>query len=515
MNLLQELNIKQCKHEVDARNISDLFIQEKNRLKQFSKQYNGLYYDYSKNNISAHELELLIQLLEKSNLSDKIADMFNGKKINITENRAVLHTALRSNHDLYIDNINIRHDIKQVQTKIEQFAKAVHDGSFTGYSGKNIDTIINIGIGGSDLGIVLSSEALYNYRMPNMKIHFISCVDLEMAKQILANINPETSLFIIASKTFTTQETIINANFVKSWFKNQLLDNIDQDLAITKHFLAVSNNLEACLKFGIAEENIFVFWEWVGGRYSIWSAVGLALILYIGYANYSNLLLGANQMDDHFVKTELANNIPVLMALVGIWNINICKHQSLLISPYNYLLRSLPCYLQQLEMESNGKSTDRQGNLVNYQTSPIIWGESANNAQHAYYQMLHQGTITVPIDIIIQKPKTKEDNVLFANATAQAQALMQGEYNINQHKMFLGNKPTSFIILEDISPYYLGMLLALYEHKVFVQGIIWNINSFDQMGVELGKRLTNNILNSSYQNNLNDMSTEYLIQLLT
>lgn len=496
-----------------ARTILDLFKQDSNRLEKFSRQYKGLYYDFSKNNISDKNLDNLLDLANKCNLKQKINDMFSGVKINTTEDRAVLHIALRSNQDLLINNKNIQKDIKTVQAKMENFCKNVHNGSFTGYSGKKINTIVNIGIGGSDLGIVLTSEALYNYRKDDMNIHFISSVDLEMAKQVLANINPETTIFIIASKTFTTQETSINAHFVRSWFESQIAENINSKDAIKKHFLAVSNNLEGCLKFGIAEENIFLFWDFVGGRYSIWSAVGLALVLYIGYENYVNMLSGAKAMDDHFKNNDFLDNIPVLMALVGIWNINICDYKSLLISPYNYCLRSLPAYLQQLEMESNGKSTSLQGNLISYQTSPVVWGNSANNAQHAYYQMLHQGTQTIPVDIIIAKPN-QDDNVLFANAVAQSQAFMQGEDNDDKHRLFKGNKPNNFIIIDAISPYYIGMLIAMYEHKVFVQGAIWDINSFDQMGVELGKRLTNKILNESYKNDITDDSTEYLIQQL-
>ncbi len=497
-----------------TRTILDLFTRDSNRLEKFSRQYSGLYYDFSKNNISDQNLEDLLDLANKCNLKQKINDMFSGVKINITEDRAVLHTALRSKQDLIINNKNIQQDIKLVQAKMENFCKNLHSGLFTGYSGKKINTIVNIGIGGSDLGIVLTSEALYNYRQADMKIYFISSVDLEMAKQVLANINPETTIFIIASKTFTTQETTFNAHFVRSWFEAQLAKTIDSKEAIKKHFLAVSNNLQGCLKFGIAEENIFLFWDFVGGRYSIWSAVGLALVWYIGYDNYTKLLSGAKAMDDHFKNTDFSENIPVLMALVGIWNINICNYRCLLISPYNYCLRSLPDYLQQLEMESNGKSTNMQGDIISYQTSPVVWGTSANNAQHAYYQMLHQGTQTIPVDVIIAKPNP-DDNILFANAIAQSQAFMQGEDNHDKHRLFQGNKPNSFIMLDAISPYYIGMLLALYEHKVFVQGAIWNINSFDQMGVELGKRLTNKILDESYKNDITDSSTKYLIQQLS
>lgn len=514
MDISKELTTLKQQYQANTKHISDLFKEDSNRLEKFSRQYNGLYYDFSKNNISNQNLDNLLELASKCNLKQKINDMFAGVKINTTEDRAVLHTALRSKQNLIINGINIEQDIKNVQAKMEKFCNNVHSGLITGYSGKKINTVVNIGIGGSDLGIVLTSEALYNYRKTNMEIHFISSVDLEMAKQVLSNIDPETTLFIIASKTFTTQETTINANFVREWFKDQLANTVASKEAIKKHFLAVSNNLQGCLQFGIAEENIFLFWEFVGGRYSIWSAVGLALILYIGYENYTKMLAGAQAMDDHFKNTNFSDNIPILMALVGIWNINICDYSSLLISPYNYCLRSLPAYLQQLEMESNGKSTNLQGKLINYQTSPVIWGASANNAQHAYYQMLHQGTQTIPVDVIIAKPN-QGNNVLFANAIAQSQAFMQGEENNDMHRLFKGNKPNNFLLLNDISPFFVGMLLALYEHKVFVQGVIWNINSFDQMGVELGKRLTNKILDGSYKNDINDSSTEYLIKQLS
>lgn len=495
-----------------SRQIVEMFKNDLNRQQEFSLNLQNLYYDFSKNNITQEELNLLIDLAQDCNLKSKIEDMFSGKKINSTENRAVLHTALRSGKPLLIDGHNLQDEISTVQSKIKKFCNDIHSGNITGFSGKKIDTIVNIGIGGSDLGIVLTCEALQNFKIPKMKIHFISSVDIDMAQQVLSQIDYETTMFIIVSKTFTTQETSLNAGFVKNWLEQLLqqnhINNIEE--CVRKHFIAVSNNLQGCLNFGIHQDNIFLFWEFVGGRYSIWSAVGLALALYIGYENYALLLSGAKAMDEHFRSTDFRYNIPVIMALIGIWHTNICNYGSLLISPYNYCIRSLPSYLQQLEMESNGKSIDLQGHKINYQTCPVIWGESANNAQHAYYQMLHQGTQTIPIDVIITKP-TAQNITLFANAVAQSQAFMMGEENDNLHKLFVGNKPTSTILLNEISPYNIGMLLALYEHKVFVQGVIWNINSFDQMGVELGKKLTNKILDKSYKNTFTDCSTEYLL----
>lgn len=476
--------------------ITDLFKVDDKRRQKFSRQLQGLSYDFSKQNIDDSDLLALLNLVKPHDwLTKKIKSMFVGDKINTTEHRAVLHTALRNyNQELIVDGHNISTDILAVQQKIQSLSQAMDKGQLTGYSNKKINTIVNIGIGGSDLGLVLASEALEHYHRPDCNIYFISSVDFDATKQVWEKINPETTVFIIVSKTFTTQETMVNAKLIKSWFEQLLLaNNHNPSLAIKKQFFAVSNNLSACLNFGISYENIFLFWDFVGGRYSIWSAVSLSLVLYIGYDHYLQMLEGAKVMDDHFQSAPLVDNIPVLMALIGIWNINICNCTSLLIAPYNQCLRSLPAYLQQLEMESNGKSINSQGQTCNYQTSPIIWGSSANNAQHAYYQMLHQGTQTIPVDIIITK-LNQTNKILYANALAQAQALMTGDQNADIYKKCIGNKPSSFIVLEQISPYYLGMLLALYEHKVFVQGAIWQINSFDQMGVELGKKITNRIL---------------------
>jgi glucose-6-phosphate isomerase len=495
--------------------ISDLFRGTQNRYEQFNISLQDLQYDFSKNNITEEIIELLILLAKELQLLSKIDSMFNGDKINITENRAVLHTVLRSESSLIINNKDIQTEISTVQNKIKQFCHDIHNGTIIGYTGKKINTIVNIGIGGSDLGIIFTSEALYKYKTHNIHLHFISSVDVDMADQVLDQIDYETTIFIIASKTFTTQETMLNANYVKNKFIQNLIakdtSSEGTKTALNTHFIAVSNNLQACLEFGISAESIFLFWDFVGGRYSIWSAVGLALALYIGYDNYKAMLSGAKTMDEHFRNTELHHNMPVIMALIGIWHINICGYKSLLISPYNYFLRNLPSYLQQLEMESNGKSVDLNGDFINYDTCPIIWGESANNAQHAYYQLLHQGTQTIPIDVIIAKPDTPEKKVLFANAIAQSQAFMMGEENEYTHKLFKGNKPTSLLTLEEISPYNIGMLLALYEHKTFVQGVLWNVNSFDQMGVELGKKLTNKILDGSYKNSFVDSSTQHLI----
>ena len=499
MMLTKESFIKLQKlyESVGSRRIVDLFEQDESRQKNFSLAIEGLSYDFSKNNIDYAELDLLLELARECGLLEKIKAMFNGEKINTTESRSVLHTALRGKQ---VDT-----EILNEQNRVRQFCLDIDSGKFRGYSGKKIDTIINIGIGGSDLGVVLTSQALYKYRNSEIKLDFISSVDPDMADSVLAECDHETTIFVIVSKTFTTQETMLNARYCKAWFIDQLerAGHSFEDSTLEQHFVAVSSNFQLCLDFGIHSKNIFLFWEFVGGRYSIWSSVGLSIAIYIGYDNYQQMLLGAAAMDEHFRYTELSRNIPAIMAMVGIWHINFCQYSSLLISPYNYLLRSLPRYLQQLEMESNGKSVNLDGNSLSYQTCPIIWGGSANDAQHAYYQLLHQGMQVVPVDVIITRSVylaqldplySKQCEVLFANATAQTQAFMLGDDNSDSHKRIVGNKPTSLLLLDEISPYSLGMLLALYEHKVFVQGVIWNINSFDQMGVELGKKLTNKIL---------------------
>jgi glucose-6-phosphate isomerase len=516
--------------------LTDLFSENSERAKQFSLDFAGLYFDFSKHKINHTTLDLLIELANARGLDAAITAQFSGQKINTTEQRAVLHTALRSPHaTLWLNGHNVMDEIAAVRKQMEQFCAAVHSGAHRGYTGKKIDTIVNIGIGGSDLGPVLVTQALKPYKIAGMHIEFISSVDGYMVTDILAKINPETTLFVVASKTFTTQETMTNAHTVRQWLLNHA--NADETV-IAKHFVALSTNIAAIEQFGIRRENIFPFWDFVGGRYSLWSAIGLSIALYIGYANFSELLAGAHAMDQHFqATTDYRQNLPVIMALIGYWYANYFKYPSLIISPYNTRLTRFPAYVQQLEMESNGKSVNLAGEKVTYPTCPIIWGDSGINGQHAYYQLLHQGTQIVPMDIIIavsaQESNRTHNDILWANAIAQAEALMRGKTyaealqeliaggmdrlsaaEIAKHKVFSGNRPTSMLVLPEISPYYLGMLIALYEHKTFVQGVLWNINSFDQMGVELGKQLAKVVLADIEVNapGNHDQSTVALIQ---
>lgn len=496
--------------------LAQLFNQDDRRAEKFRLELCGFIYDFSKNNITEKTLDLLLDLAGKMDLEHKIQAMFNGEKINNTEDRAVLHTALRSqNRSIIVDGRNVMSDIEAVKKQMAEFCHKIHSGIHTGCTGKKITHIVNIGIGGSDLGPVLVCQALKPYRMLDMHIDFLSSVDGYMLNNVLEDVDPETTLFIIASKTFTTQETMANAFSVRNWF----LAKINNDLkAIAKHFIALSTNAKAVADFGIAPENMFAFWDFVGGRYSLWSAIGLSIALYIGYDNYSQLLAGANHMDNHFQETDLRHNLPVILGLIGLWYVNFFDYRSLIISPYNTRLSCFPAYVQQLEMESNGKSVNKAGDKLNYATCPIVWGDSGINGQHAYYQLLHQGSQIVPMDIIIaasDKFSNQEHNdILWANALAQAEAFMQGKSfaaakdeliaqgipeakanEIARHKVFDGDRPTNMLVLPEISPYYLGMLIALYEHKTFVQGVIWDINSFDQMGVELGKQLALKIMN--------------------
>ncbi len=517
--------------------IKDLFARNPNRADDMSLEFNNVYFDFSKNNITEEIFTNLVDLAYESDLLEQINLMFSGAKINNTENRSVLHTALRNmDSSISVDDVNVSDNIKNVLKQMQVFSEKLHNGQHLGYNGKKITDIVNIGIGGSDLGPFLAIQALKPYRRDGLKVHFISTVDGYQINNVLENLNPETTLFIIASKTFTTQETMTNANTAKNWFLNYTNKNT---LAIEKHFVAVSVNIKAVTEFGINPNNMFQFWDFVGGRYSLCSAIGLCVILYIGFENFQNLLDGFKAMDEHFYETtDLRKNLPVVLALVSIWHINFCDFDTQVISPYSNRLSSFPAYVQQLEMESNGKSVDKDGNPITYNTCPIIWGGDGINGQHAYYQLLHQGTIINPMDIIMvlsDKFSDKAHNdILAANAIAQAEAFMCGKSydvvkaelinsgisediasNLAKHKIFPGNRPTNTIVLPELSPYYLGMLIALYEHKVFVQGIIWNINSFDQMGVELGKQLAKVILSEIKQGSTNDShdsSTEALIK---
>jgi glucose-6-phosphate isomerase len=528
--------LKSHHQQLSELTISDLFKQDQDRAKDFTLESNGLYFDFSKNNINEKTLELLLDFADKQKLTTKIQAMFNGEKINNTENRAVLHTALRSNKEsILLDGHNVMPEIKAVRAQMAEFCRKIHSGEHLGYTGKKITTIVNIGIGGSDLGPVLICQALKPYRVSGMNIHFISSVDGYMLNDILADIDPEITLFVVASKTFTTQETMTNAHSTRSWFLDKTANN---SAAIAKHFIALSTNTTAVEAFGIARENMFAFWDFVGGRYSSCSAIGLSIALYIGSDNFNQFLGGARAMDEHFSQTtDLRQNLPVILGLIGIWYNNFYDYHSLIISPYNTRLTRFPAYIQQLEMESNGKSVNKAGEPLNYATCPVVWGDSGINGQHAYYQLLHQGTQVVPMDIIVatsDKFSNPEHNdILWSNAIAQAEAFMTGKSyataksellaqgmkeeaaaEVAKHKVFAGNRPSNMLILPEINPHYLGMLIALYEHKAFVQGVIWDINTFDQMGVELGKALAKKVLHDieSGQISEHDASTVAIIQ---
>ena len=491
-------------NQISQQSLIDLFSVEKDRAKNYTLSVNDLTLDFSKNNINEETLLHLTNLAYECGVTEQIEAMFSGQKINNTENRAVLHTALRAkDKSIFVDNKDVLPEIEDVLQRMQDFSEKLHRGDHVGFTGRNITDIVNIGIGGSDLGPVLICQALKPYRKNNLNIHFISSVDGYQILDTLATLNPETTLFVIASKTFTTQETLTNAMTARKWFLDNTANNLN---AIKFHFVAASTNAQAVSEFGISTENMFPFWDFVGGRYSLWSAIGLAVILYIGFDNFSELLDGARAMDNHFLETtDLRKNMPALLALVSLWYINFYNYSTQVISPYNTRITRFPAYVQQLEMESNGKSVDKSGNPLNYKTCPVIWGDSGINGQHAYYQLLHQGTSIYPIDIILalsDKFSDKQHNqILQSNAIAQAEAFMVGKTFakakdellaagvteveaefLAKHKEFTGNRPTNFLTLPEISPYYLGNLIALYEHKTFVQGVIWNINSFDQWG---------------------------------
>ncbi|HIA46192.1 MAG TPA: glucose-6-phosphate isomerase [Methylococcaceae bacterium] len=510
----------------------DLFEQDPNRFENFSLHINDLLFDFSKNRITKETLNLLIDLANHTGLKDQIEAMFRGDKINITENRPALHTALRrsqQNKTVYVNNEDITPEINRVLDKIEQFCDQIRSGKWRGYSGKKITNIVNIGIGGSDLGPKMVLTALQPYATENIKVHFVSNIDQANLIETISNLAPETTLFIISSKTFTTQETMTNAHSAKQW----LMNSAQNTQAISKHFVAISANRAEAINFGIASDNIFEFWDWVGGRYSLWSAIGLSIAISIGFKNFCQLLLGANDIDNHFRLAPFERNIPVIMALLGIWYNNFFNAASHAILPYAHSLRYLSDYLQQCDMESNGKSIDRDGLEVNYETGPIIWGQSGPNGQHAFFQLIHQGTKLVPCDFIApacnRYDSTEQHAILLSNFLAQPEALMQGQTieqvktELNQDdlsitllhsKTFSGNRPSNSFLFKEVTPKTVGSLIALYEHKTFVQGCIWNINSFDQMGVELGKKLAYALLPELNNNQIidtHDSSTNGLI----
>ncbi len=513
--------------------LRSLFAYNPNRFNEFSLQKDNFLFDYSKNLIDSRTKELLLNLAEESQLKDAISKMFSGDKINETEGRAVLHTALRdfSDKEILVDGENIKPQIRRVLDHMKSFSESIISGDHKGFSGKEITDVVNIGIGGSDLGPVMVVSALKHFKT-RLNVHFVSNVDGNHIAEVVKNLNPETTLFIIASKTFTTQETMTNANSAKDWF---LKAGKQEDVA--KHFVALSTNVQAVKDFGIAEENIFEFWDWVGGRYSLWSAIGLSIVLSVGYENFEQLLKGASDTDQHFQTAEFSENIPVLMGLIGIWYRNFYAATTYAILPYSQYLDRFAAYLQQGDMESNGKCVDRNGEFVEYETGPIIWGEPGTNGQHAFYQLIHQGTELIPADFIAyaKSPNKVSDHQdkLLANFFAQTEALAFGkteeeveeelknsgksDEEINfllNYKVFHGNTPTNSILFNELTPFSLGQLIALYEHKIFVQGVIWNIFSFDQFGVELGKVLANKILpelENSESVNSHDSSTNGLI----
>ncbi|CAI8926595.1 glucose-6-phosphate isomerase [Chryseobacterium sp. IT-36CA2] len=510
-----------------------LFQYNPNRFNEFSIQKDNYLFDYSKNLIDSRTKDLLLQLAEESQLKDAISKMFSGDKINETEGRAVLHTALRdfSDREIIVDGENIKPQIKRVLDHMKSFSEKVISGEHKGFSGKEITDVVNIGIGGSDLGPVMVCSALKHFKT-RLNAHFVSNVDGNHIVEVVKNLNPETTLFIIASKTFTTQETMTNANSAKDWF---LKAGKQEDVA--KHFVALSTNIEEVKKFGIAEENIFEFWDWVGGRYSLWSAIGLSIVLSVGYENFEQLLRGAFDTDQHFQTADFSENVPVLMGLLGIWYRNFYAATTYAILPYSQYLDRFAAYLQQGDMESNGKCVDRNGEFVEYETGPIIWGEPGTNGQHAFYQLIHQGTELIPADFIAytKSPNKVSDHQdkLLANFFAQTEALAFGKLEeeveeelrnsgksdeeidrLLNFKVFHGNTPTNSILFKELTPFSLGQLIALYEHKIFVQGVIWNIFSFDQFGVELGKVLANKILPELENNDAissHDSSTNGLI----
>jgi glucose-6-phosphate isomerase len=493
----------------------DLFAADPERFERFSLRLENILFDFSKNRITAETLALLLDLARQAGVAEMIEAMFTGRKINITEDRIVLHVALRnrSNEPIYVNGEDVMPEVNRVLAKMRRFSDAVRSGKWKGYTGKAITDVINIGIGGSDLGPKMVCEALKPYGRPGLRVHFVSNVDSTDLVETLRQVHPETVLFLIASKTFTTQETMTNAHSARAWFMATARD----ETAIAGHFAAMSTNEEAVRKFGIDPQNMFEFWDWVGGRYSLWSAIGLSIAIYIGMDHFEELLTGAHKVDQHFRRTPFEQNIPVIMALLGIWYNNFFGAQAHAILPYDQYLVHFPSYFQQGDMESNGKSVTRQGEWVEYSTGPIIWGQPGTNGQHAFYQLIHQGTKLVPCDFLAaaqsQNPLGDHQPILLSNYLAQTEALMKGKTleETRQElvaagitgeqldllipaKTFPGNRPTNAFLYPKLTPEILGSLIALYEHKIFTQGVIWNINSFDQMGVELGKQLAKKIL---------------------
>ena len=516
-------------HYTVSRNVQlkELFKADVDRFKKFSIATDDILFDYSKNIITDETISLLLQLAEECKLKEAIEAMFTGEKINQTEDRSVLHVALRniSGGPIYSDGKDVMPEVKRVLGQMKEFSKKVHSGEWKGYSGKKIKYIVNIGIGGSDLGPVMVTEALKPYWVEGMQAYFVSNVDGTHIAETLKKIKADETIFLIASKTFTTQETMTNAFTARKWF----LESAKEESHIAKHFVALSTNEKDVVKFGIDKANMFEFWDWVGGRYSLWSAIGLSIVLTVGYDNFESLLKGAHETDIHFRETAFDKNIPVMMALVGLWYRNFFGSQTEAILPYDQYMHRFAAYFQQGNMESNGKSADRNGQMLNYSTGPVVWGEPGTNGQHAFYQLIHQGTILIPCDFIAptisHNPIGDHHPKLLSNFFAQTQALMNGKTkeelvaekvpaSLIPYKSFSGNRPTNSFLLKEITPFTLGKLVALYEHKIFVQGVIWNIFTFDQWGVELGKQLAGKILPELENNEMiqsHDSSTNGLI----
>ncbi len=518
----------------DLKDLRQLFAEDSARFDKFSIAFEDILLDYSKNSITEDTRALLVRLAEECGLAEAIEAMFSGERINVTENRPVLHTALRNQSDqpIFVDGQDVMPDVKRVLAQMRAFTENILSGQWKGYTGKAITDVVNIGIGGSDLGPVMVTEALKAYKT-HLNVHFVSNVDGTHIAETLKAVDPETTLFLIASKTFTTQETMANAHTAKDWFLAS--GALEQDVA--KHFAALSTNTQAVQSFGIDTQNMFEFWDWVGGRYSLWSAIGLSISLAIGFDRFEELLKGAYDADVHFKETSFESNIPVILALLGVWYNNFFQAESHAILPYDQYLHRFAAYFQQGDMESNGKYIDRNGEQVHYQTGPIIWGEPGTNGQHAFYQLIHQGTKLIPCDFIAPanslNPIGNHHQLLLSNFFAQTEALMNGKTAeevvaelkkagksdqdieaLKAYKVFSGNRPTNSILLKKMTPRTLGRLIAFYEHKIFVQGVIWNIYSFDQWGVELGKQLANQILpelNDDNRVSSHDSSTNGLI----
>jgi glucose-6-phosphate isomerase len=495
--------------------MTDLFKEDPERFNKYSLRFEDMLLDYSKNIITDDTLFLLLELARETGVSDAMEKMFSGDLINETENRAVLHTALRNraNAPVYLNGKDVMPEVNSVLGQMEAFSGKVSSGQWLGYTGHPVTDIVNIGIGGSDLGPVMVTEALTPYRSPQVRSHFVSNIDGTHISETLKDLSPATTLFLIASKTFTTQETMTNAHTARRWF----LDAAKDEEQIRKHFVAISTNVDAVRAFGIAAENMFIFWDWVGGRYSLWSAIGLSIACSIGFDHFQELLEGAHVMDRHFREAPLDRNIPVVLALLGIWYNNFFGAETHAILPYDQYMHRFPAYFQQADMESNGKYIDRRGKEVSWQTGPVIWGEAGTNGQHAFYQLIHQGTKLIPCDFIApaisHNPVGDHHSILLSNFFAQTEALMKGKTRedvvaelkasgmssreikkLAPFRVFTGNRPTNSILVRKITPRTLGSLISMYEHKIFVQGVIWNIFSFDQWGVELGKALAKKIL---------------------